>query len=50
MLTYCLKCKKDTKNVSSKVLRTENDQTKLSSKCAVCFSKRSIFLKEQEAK
>ena len=32
------------------MLKTENDQTKLSLKCAACCSKRSIILKEQEAK
>ena len=50
MLTYCLKCKIDTENVNSKVLKTKNDRTTLLSKCAVCGSKKSNFMKEQEAK
>ena len=50
MLTYCLKCKKDTENVDSKVSKTKNGRTMLSSKCAVCGSKNSRFMKEQEAK
>ena len=50
MLTYCLRCKKDTESVDSKVLKTKNGRTMLSSKCAVCGSKKSRFLKEQEAK
>ena len=51
MLTYCLKCKKDTENVSSKALRTKNGRTMLSSKFFICVSKKkSIFIKEQEAK
>ena len=33
MLTYCLRCKKNTKNVDSKVIQTKNDKTTLSSKC-----------------
>ena len=41
MLTYCLKCKKDTENVDTKMLKTENGRTILLSKCAVCGSKKS---------
>ena len=41
---------KNTENVDSKVLKTKNGKTVLSSKCAVCSSKKSRFMKEQEAK
>ena len=47
MLTYCLKCKENTKNVNSKVLKTKNGKT---SKCVVCGSKKLRFMKEQEVK
>ena len=60
MLTYCFECKKNnnkkkpkkkpTKNVDSKVLKTKNGKTILVSKCAVCNSKQSRFMKGQEAK
>ena len=55
MLTYCLKCKKKqqknkTENVDPKVLKTKNGRTMLLSKCALCSSKKSRFMKEQEAK
>ena len=50
MLPYCLKCKRNTKNIDSKILKTKNGRSMLSSKCAVCGSKKSIFMKEQEAK
>ena len=53
MLTYCLKSnkkKKHTENVDSKVLKTKNDKTVLSSKCVVCNSKELRFMKEQETK
>ena len=50
MLTYYLKCKKNTKNLNSKVLKTKNDKTMLPSKCAICGSKKLKFMKEQEAK
>ena len=50
MLTYCLKCKKDTENADLKMLKTKNDRPMLSSKCPVCGSKKSKFIKEQKAK
>ena len=39
MLAYCLKCKKETENVDSKVLKTKNGKLMFSAKCAVCDSK-----------
>ena len=50
MLTYCLKCKKDTESVDSKMLKSKNDKTILSSKCAVCGSKKSRLVKEDKPK
>ena len=41
---------KNTKNVDSKVLKTKIDKTMLSSKCAICGSRKPRFMKEQEAK
>ena len=49
MLTYCLKCKKDTKKYNAKMMKTKNGRFMLLSKCAVCGSKKSKFMKEQEA-
>ena len=49
MLTYCRKCKRNTKNIDSKLIKTKNGRLILSSKCAVCGSKKSRFMKEQEA-
>ena len=48
MLTYCLMCRKDTKNIDSKMIKTKNGKLVLLSKCAVCSSKKSRFMKEQE--
>ena len=39
MLTFCLKCKENTKNVNSKILKTKNGRLMLTSKSAVCGSK-----------
>ena len=49
MLSYCLKCKTDTKSENSKVSKTNNDRIMLLSKCAVGNSKKSRFIKEQQA-
>ena len=50
MLTYCLKCRKNTKNKDAKMIKAKNGRLALSSKCVVCGSKKSRFMKEQEAK
>ena len=50
MLTYCLKCKENTKNIDSKMLETKNGRSILASKCGTCDSKKSRFIKKQEAK
>ena len=50
MFTYCLKCKRNTENKDAKMVKTKNSRLALSSKCAVCGSKKSRFIKEQEAK
>ena len=48
MLTYCLKCKINTKSKDAKMIKTKNGRLVLSSKYAVCGSKKSRFMKEQE--
>ena len=50
MLSYCLKCKKNTESINPKVLKTTNGKTMILSKCAICSSKKSKFMKEQQAK
>ena len=50
MKTYCLKCKKDTENIDSKMFRTKNNRLIMQSKCSDCRNKKSRFVKEQEAK
>ena len=49
MLTYCLKCRKNTKNEDEKMVKTKISRLALSSKWAVCGSTKSRFMKEQEA-
>ena len=50
MKSYCLKCRKDTENTYSKISSTSNGKAMILSKCAICSSKKSRFIKNQEAK
>ena len=50
MESYCLKCKKYTKNINPQVSSTSNDKMMILSKCVICGSKKSRFIKKQEAK
>ena len=50
MLCYCLKCRKNTQSKNPEVVKTKNGRIMLLSKCSVCNSKKSKFLKEQEAR
>ena len=48
MKSYCLKCRKDTESINSRVSNTTNGKTMSLWKCAVSESKKSIFIKKQE--
>ena len=50
MKSYCLKCRKDTENINSRVSNTSNVRIMILSKCAICGNKKSRFIKNQEAK
>ena len=50
MKSYCLKCRKNTENINPRVSKTINGKAMLLSKCAICESKKSRFIKNQEAK
>ena len=49
MESYCLKCKKYTKDINPQVSSTSNGKFMILSKCAICNSKKSKFIKKQEA-
>ena len=49
MKSYCLKCRKDTENINPRVSNTSNGRTMILSKCAICASKNSRFIKNQKA-
>ena len=50
MLSYCSKCRKNTESTNPKVSETINGKTMILSKYAICGSKKSKFIKEQQAK
>ena len=50
MKSYCLKCRKNTENINSKVSKTSNSRTMVLSKCGICGSKKSSFVKNREVK
>ena len=50
MNSYCLKGRKHTENINPRISKTSNNRTMVLSKCAICGSKKSRFIKNQEAK
>ena len=49
MLSYCLKCTKNTESKNPKVARKKNGRIMFLSKCAVYDSKKLKLIKQQEA-
>ena len=49
ILPYYLKCRENTDSENTKLVRTKSTRIMLSSKCEVCDSKKSKFIKEQQA-
>ena len=50
MLSYCLKCRKNTESKNPGVVKTKTGRRILFSKCSACNSHEPKFLKEQEAR
>ena len=50
MLSYCFKCRRNTKSINPKVSKTTNGTAIILLTCAICGSKKSKFIKQQEAK
>ena len=49
MNTYCLKCKKQTKDLNSKGFVAKNKKYIVKSTCDICKSKKSKFISKQQA-
>ena len=47
--SYCLKCKRKTKNIISKGFVTKNKKYLVKSLCDICKSKKTKFVSRQEA-
>ena len=47
--TYCLACRKYTKNNNPKVIRNRQNRLMIKSNCPTCNSKTYRFIKEQQA-
>ena len=50
MLSYCLKCRKNTESINSRVSKTNNGKAMILSKCAACDSKKSRIIKKTRRK
>ena len=50
MLSYCFKCRRNTKSINPKFSKTTNGKAIILSTCAICGSKNSKFIKQQEVK
>ena len=48
MLSYSLKCKKNTERINPKVSKTSNGKTMILSKCTICGSKKFIKSNKQK--
>ena len=46
MNTYCLSCKKDTRNIDPKVMKTKNNRKTMLSRCSICNDKKSEFVSQ----
>ena len=43
-ITYCLSCKKDTRNINPKIVKIKNNKRVMLSKCSICNNKKSPFI------
>ena len=50
MKIYCVKCRKGSENIDTKIVRTKNNRLIMQSKCSVCGIKKPRLVKKQEAK
>ena len=47
--TYCLVCRDYTKSINPKIVRNRKNRLMIQSNCAISGSKKSRFIKEQQA-
>ena len=47
--TYCLAYRKYTKSINPKIVKNKQNRSTVQSNCAICGSKKSRFIKENQA-
>ena len=45
-ITYCLSCKKNTRNMNPKVVKTKNNRKMMLSRCSICNNKKCPFISQ----
>ena len=45
-ITYCLSCKKDTRNINPRIVKTKNNKRVMSSKCSIYSNKKFTFISQ----
>ena len=45
-IIYCLSCKKDTRNIDPRIVKTKNNRQMMLSKCSICNNKKSTFISQ----
>ena len=45
-ITYRLSCKKYTKNIDPRIVKTKNNKLVMLSKCSICSNKKSLFISQ----
>ena len=43
-ITYCLSCKRDTKSIDPRIVKTKINERVMLSKCPICNNKKCIFI------
>ena len=46
MNTFCLSCKKDTRDIDPKVIKTKKNRKMMLSRCFICNNKKSTFMSQ----
>ena len=45
-ISHCLSCKKNTRNIDPRIVKTKNNKRVMSSKYSICNNKKSTFISQ----
>ena len=45
-ITYCLSCKKNTRNIDQKIIKTKNNRQMMISRCSICNNEKSASISQ----